>query len=188
MNANTLSLAACLILCTTLLRAELTSGSAPPITWGLATNDILAGVRVQRSFKHGGDAVCQTVIYVGTTNSSKQIRAYCPKPTELFLAELFDRRAEQVPRTKLGAKFGQDPPPIAHLKDKPGGGPGRWNICIATSDREEQVGHFNISEHFLTAEPGAYRLRIELRLYLQVPNGELVLFRLPTVTLAVPVP
>ncbi len=121
---------------------------APPIVWGPATNGLRAGVRLQQSLKEGSDVECLTVIYLGITNIATEVRAYCPKTEELFLAGLIDSKGRPVPKTRLGTSFGRAPAPHAKLSDRPPGGPKRWQLCIVTVDRENQVAHFNIRALF----------------------------------------
>jgi hypothetical protein len=188
MKSKELAVAISLTLCVSFLRADGIAREPPPIRWGPVTNGLRAGLCIQQSLKSGSDATCQTIIYVGTTNLSTEVRAYCPKTEELFLAELIDSRGRQVPKTRLGARFGRVPSPEAQLKDRPRGGPKGWQICIVTADHENQVGHFNAKDHFLIAEPGTYRLRVQVRLYRQGGSGQLELFMLPAVTVPVTVP
>jgi hypothetical protein len=117
-----------------------------------------------------------------------EVRAYCPKSEELFLADLIDGKGRPVPKTGLGERFGRAPAPQAQLRDRPPGGPKRWQLCMVTADHESQVAYFNIREHFSTLDPGVYRLRVELRLYRQGTNGMLNLFKLPVVSLPVSLP
>ena len=188
MKSKQLALAIGVILWVLSSRADGIGDQVPPITWGSATNGLRAGVRVQQVLKGGSDAVCQTVIYFGITNLTTEVRAYCPKTEELFLAELIDSKGRPVPKTNLGARFGRAPAPQAHLSDRPPGGPRRWQICIVTADHDNQVAHFNIMDHFSTPEPGMYRLTVGLRIYERGTNGMLSLFRLPAVSLPVRVP
>jgi hypothetical protein len=188
MQSKELAVAVGLTLCVSFLRADGVANEPPPIRWGSVTNGLRAGVRLQQNLKSGSDATCQTIIYVGTTNSSAEVRAYCPKAEELFMAELMDSQGRQVPKTRLGGRFGRAPSPEAELKDRPRGGPKRWQICIVTAGHENQVGHFNISDHFLIRKAGNYQLVLELRLYRQKENGKLGLVRLPAVGLPFRVP
>jgi hypothetical protein len=188
MKSKQLALGIGVILWVLSSRADGVADQVPPITWGSATNGLRAGVRIQEVLKGGSDAVCRTVIYFGVTNLATEVRAYCPKNEELFLAELIDSKGRPVPKTNLGARFGRAPAPHAKLSDRPRGGPNRWQICIVTADRENQVSNFNIMDHFSTPKPGMYRLTIELRMYERGTNGMLSLFRLPAVSLPVRVP
>jgi len=151
----------------------------PQIVWGAVTNDCRAGIRIQTVFEKGGEGIFSpTVLYFGTTNSSRVVEAYKPPENERFLAVLRGSDGKEIPKTRLGKKYGIFPSKRARFDDHPTRGPKRWQVMWPSTTMDSQACSFNILDHFAISKPDIYTLVVELRVYRRVGNGELQIERL----------
>ena len=157
------------------------------LKWGTATDGLRAAVHVQESFRSTSDTACQTIVYVGAAASSVGPKLFLPTIGERFVADLTDSEGRSVARTPAGKLFGKDPPRIAHVSDKPRGGPNRWSVLLPSATHETQIANFDILQYFQAHAPGVYHLTVTVRLYRQ-EGGTLHLVELPSTVAEVRMP
>jgi len=152
---------------------------APQILWGGVTNELLQGVQVQSKLTKGNESYKHTILYLGTTNLAQTNLIYRPSRTEIFKLSLRDQTGKEVPKTKLGKSFGDEPSKTARIQDRT---IRQWRIVILPQEWDVQMASFNLMDHFALTKPGDYELTVESRVYTTNGKGDLELITLPPCT------
>lgn len=120
--------------------------------------------------------------FFGHTN----LVAYRPLSSQAFDAQLFDENGKEVAKN-FGCQFGKKPKPDAKLLDGSFRkeiaemyGPSRM-LNFTNGDGGCPYWEFDIVKSFRVKEPGAYRLKVQVRLFVKDTNGIFQTYFVPSV-------